>query len=547
MGKTDILRIVLPACLYTLMSISSSAQTADYMVIPKPESIEISGKGAFILTGSTKIVRGKSVSGKDADFLRQYIRQSTGIDCRIVQEGRRNAIFLEIEKAHSGHPDAYEISVDRSGIHITGQSADGLYHGIQTLRKSLPVGICDNVVMPYSVIHDSPRFSYRAMHLDVSRHFFNKDFVKKYIDLLALHNMNYFHWHLTDDQGWRVEIEKYPLLAEKSCRRDFTVIERDYGTSDGTPYGEGCFYTKDDIREIVQYALDRHIQIIPEIDMPGHMLAALASYPRFGCTGGPYKVWTRWGVSDQVLCAGKDETVQFAKDILSEIVEMFPCRYVHIGGDECPKTEWARCPDCQARIAKEGIVQGNAKSVEDALQGWFMQEMASFLAEKGKTVIGWDELLEGGAVHGNAVIMSWRGTQGGIAAARQKTEAIMVPHSYLYFDYYQTDRRSLEPFSIGGKVTVEKVYSYDPLDGVPEEFHGYILGVQANLWTEHVATGEHAEHMVIPRIDALSEVQWCKRDNMDYDDFLSRLQSQVRLYRHLGYNYAKYVFMEDTY
>ncbi len=517
---------------------------ADYQVIPKPGHVEVSGDGAFVLNSSTKIVRGKSVSEKDADFLRQYIRQNTGIDCEIVSKARRNAIYLTVSETEGESPESYRITVDKSGVHIAGQSSDGLFHGIQTIRKSLPRGVYDEVSMPYVSIADGPGFSYRAMHLDVSRHFFDKDFVMKYIDLLALHNMNYFHWHLTDDQGWRIEIERYPLLAEKSSRREFTVIRRDYDTSDGIPYGEGCYYTKEDIREIVSYALDRHIQIIPEIDMPGHMLAALASYPQFGCTGGPYKVWTRWGVSDQVLCAGKDGTIQFVKDILSEVVELFPCRYIHIGGDECPKTEWKKCPDCQARIEKEGIVQGNAKSVEDALQGWFMKEIASFLSDKGKTVIGWDELLESGAVHDNMVVMSWRGTEGGIAAAGQDTDVVMVPHSYLYFDYYQTDDRSQEPFAIGGRLPVDKVYGYDPLAGIPDECRKHILGVQANLWTEHVATGEHAEHMVIPRIDALSEVQWCDRENMDYDDFLQRLESMAGLYDFLGYNYAGYVFQK---
>lgn len=517
---------------------------ADYQVIPKPEHVEVSGDGAFVLNSSTKIVRGKSVSEKDADFLRQYIRHNTGIDCEIVSKARRNAIYLTVSETDGESPESYRITVDKSGVHIAGQSSDGLFHGIQTIRKSLPRGVYDEVSMPYVSIADGPGFSYRAMHLDVSRHFFDKDFVMKYIDLLALHNMNYFHWHLTDDQGWRIEIDGYPLLAEKSSRREFTVIRRDYDTSDGIPYGKGCYYTKEDIREIVSYALDRHIQIIPEIDMPGHMLAALASYPQFGCTGGPYKVWTRWGVSDQVLCAGKDGTVQFVKDILSEVVELFPCRYIHIGGDECPKTEWKRCPDCQARIEKEGIVQGDAKSVEDALQGWFMKEIASFLSDKGKTVMGWDELLESGAVHDNMVVMSWRGTEGGTAAAEQDTDVVMVPHSYLYFDYYQTDDRSQEPFAIGGRLPVDKVYGYDPLAGIPEECRKHILGVQANLWTEHVATGEHAEHMVIPRIDALSEVQWCDRENMDYDDFLQRLESMAGLYDLLGYNYAGYVFQK---
>lgn len=525
-----------------LCAVSVYSQEADYYVVPKPASVELSGGKDFLLKGNTKIVRGDSVSLKDAEFLRQFICQSTGIDCRIVGEAHANAVFLDIDPSISDCHDAYEIVVNKTEIHITGKSADGLFHGIQTIRKSLPTGDFNAVKMPCAVIKDRPRFEYRAMHLDVSRHFFDKKFVKKYIDLLALHNMNYFHWHLTDDQGWRVEIEKYPLLAEESSKREYTVIKRDYSTNDGIPYGEGCYYTKEDIREIVDYALDRHIQIIPEIDMPGHMLAALASYPQFGCSGGPYKVWTRWGVSDQVLCPGKDETVQFAKDVLEEIAAMFPCKYIHIGGDECPKTEWVKCPDCQARIINENITRGNAKSLEDALQGWFMNELATFLTSRGKTVIVWDELIESGTVDDNLVIMSWRGVEGGILAAKNNINAIMVPHTYLYFDYYQTDDRSQEPFSIGGRLPVEKVYSYDPLAGLPEECHRHILGVQANLWTEHVATEEHAEHMVIPRIDALSEVQWCFRENMDYDDFFRRLEASLDLYGLLGYNYAKYIF-----
>ena len=540
------MKYFLISMLMTFSSVLSSCDKihveADYNVIPLPRHIEVPGNDYFVLDGRTKIVRGEGVSEKDADFLSEYIRQSTGIECHVTGQARKNAIWLSVSASCGQNPDGYTVTVDKTGIHVSGNSSDGLFHGIQTIRKSLPVGEYDEVAFPYAEIMDEPRFRYRAMHLDVSRHFFDKDFVKKYIDLLALHNMNFFHWHLTDDQGWRIEIRKYPLLAEKSCRRDYTVIRRDYDRNDGTPYGEGCYFTQEDIREIVQYALDRHIRIIPEIDMPGHMLAALAAYPQFGCTGGPYKVWTRWGVSDQVLCAGKDETVQFAKDVLSEVADLFPCRYIHIGGDECPKTEWKECPDCQARIVSEGIQQGSAESVEDALQGWFMKEMTDFLKTKGKTVIGWDELLESGAAGDDMTVMSWRGTEGGIAAAEHRMDAIMVPHSYLYFDYYQTDDRSQEPFAAGGKVTVEKVFNYDPYDGIPEKDRKYIIGVQANLWTEFIAEPSHAEYMVIPRIDALSEVQWSPLESRQYADFLKRLRRQLNLYDMLGYNYARYVF-----
>lgn len=522
------------------------AETPD--IIPFPNSLEMHG-GTFNAAGTTFYCTGidDPLTLAAVEKFAGELSQACGMTSKVETGSAGKGINFSNDA--SMPEEAYRIDVKKNGVTVKASSLNGFIYALQTLRQMLPVEIYGHKTaadrdwsLPCLSINDAPRFAYRGMHLDVSRHFFDKDFVKKYIDLLALHNMNFFHWHLTDDQGWRIEIRKYPLLAEKSCRRDYTVIRRDYDRNDGTPYGEGCYFTQEDIREIVQYALDRHIRIIPEIDMPGHMLAALAAYPQFGCTGGPYKVWTRWGVSDQVLCAGKDETVQFAKDVLSEVADLFPCRYIHIGGDECPKTEWKECPDCQARIVSEGIQQGSAESVEDALQGWFMKEMTDFLKTKGKTVIGWDELLESGAAGDDMTVMSWRGTEGGIAAAEHRMDAIMVPHSYLYFDYYQTDDRSQEPFAAGGKVTVEKVFNYDPYDGIPEKDRKYIIGVQANLWTEFIAEPSHAEYMVIPRIDALSEVQWSPLESRQYADFLKRLRRQLNLYDMLGYNYARYVF-----
>jgi hexosaminidase len=358
--------------------------------------------------------------------------------------------------------------------------------------------------------------------------------------MLALHNINRMHWHLTDDQGWRIEIKKYPKLTEVGAYRPETVIGRNTGRYDGTPH-QG-FYTQNEVRNIIAYAAERHITIVPEIDLPGHMQAALAGYPEFGCTGGPYKVWQDWGVSDNVLCAGNDKTMQFVKDVLNEVVDLFPSEYIHVGGDECPKDQWKKCPKCQQRIRKEGLRADGKHSAEERLQSYVIRFAENVLAERGRKMIGWDEVLEGGLAP-NATVMSWRGEGGGIEAARMKHDVIMTPNTYCYFDYYQTANKNSVPLAIGGYLPIERVYSYEPMPKQLEpEYHAYITGVQANLWTEYIPTFSHAQYMELPRMAALCEVQWVKPEQKDFDAFVKRLPRLIDLYEKLGYNYAKHVF-----
>ena len=372
-----------------------TASVSNYDVIPQPQSVTLlEGKAPFLLEKGTQVLYAPNVDMRDVEFLVDYVAEETSIrlarpaTLESAKEG--GAITLAIDESLS-HSEGYTLSIDSLGVRIVGGSADGLFYGIQTLRKSLPVGDYASVELPAVEIVDYPRFGYRGMHLDIARHFQDVKFIKKYIDILALHNINTFHWHLVDDQGWRVEIKKYPLLTTVSTTRKETVIGRNSGVWDGKPYGKGMYYTQEELREVVEYARERHIDIIPEIDMPGHMVAALAAYPELGCTGGPYDVWTIWGVSEDLLCAGNDKTIEFCKDILDEIVAIFPYEYIHIGGDECPKVRWEECPKCQARIDAEGLHNTKAKSPEEALQGWFMRLMSDHLATYGKTVIGWDE------------------------------------------------------------------------------------------------------------------------------------------------------------
>ena len=551
MKQPNTLRALLVATAALLMvgcKPHQSASVSNYDVIPQPQEVVLLDTQApFVLDKSTQILYTSEVSPRDAEFLADYITEATKIRISSPEpystedEAHPSTILLSIVSDPLANPEGYTIGVDSCKVSIVGSSADGLFYGIQTLRKALPVGDYDSIELPAVEITDYPRFGYRGMHLDVARHFQSVAFVKKFIDLLALHNINKFHWHLVDDQGWRVEIKKYPLLTTISTTRKETVIGRNSGVWDGKPYGKGMYYTQKELREVVEYARERHIEIIPEIDMPGHMVAVLAAYPELGCTGGPYDVWTIWGISEDLLCAGNDKAVEFCKDVLDEIVEIFPCEYIHIGGDECPKVRWEACPKCQARIDEKHLRHTSAKSPEEALQGWFMRQMSDHLATYGKTVIGWDEILDGDNLGDNMVVMSWRGEAGGIKAAKRNVRSIMVPNNILYFDYYQTKEVDREPFAIGGYNPIENVYAYDPVANVPAENRSYILGVQANIWTEYIPTADHVEHMALPRMSALAEVQWSNPEQKDYERFLERLQPMLDRYRALDYNYAPYV------
>ena len=520
-------------------SVYADNAEADYHVVPLPENIKISGGKPFILNASSAIVyaHGDSLLKRNAIFLAEYVKKSVGLSLVVQSHSLKSDgnIFLRIDKKINGD-EAYKIEIDKHNIIVSGKTANGVFYGIQTLRKSLPIiQHAENVVMPSAMISDTPRFAYRGMMLDVARHFFPVDFVKEYIDLLALHNMNTFHWHLTDDQGWRIEIKKYPLLTKIGSIRKHTTLGRNSSLDDNTPYGG--FYTQQQARDIVEYAKERYITVIPEIDMPGHMLGALAAYPELGCTGGPYQVSGNWGVFDDILCAGNEKTYQFIQDVMDELMDIFPSKYIHLGGDEAPKTRWTTCEKCQGLIKSLGIKGDKECTAENRLQGYLVSRIEKYLNQKGRKIIGWDEILEGD-VQKSATIMSWRGVDGGIKASRLGHDAIMTPVSYCYFDYYQTDKTWNEPLLIGGNLNIEKTYSYQPVpDSLTAAEKKHIIGVQANLWTEYIVCPSLAEYQVLPRMAALSEVQWMQYDKKNYADFRKRLERLLQVYKLYGYKY----------
>ncbi|MCI5664602.1 MAG: beta-N-acetylhexosaminidase [Mediterranea sp.] len=516
---------------------------ACYEVVPQPQVITLTEAAPFKLNRRCVIAYQNDTAGlmsRNAEFLAEYINQSTGHTLTLKQlkgteQGGSHAITLTLD-ASMPNDEGYRLTTDAQGVRLCARTPRGIFYGIQTLRKSMPASAQGaTILLPSGQVEDQPRFAYRGMHLDVCRHFFPLSFVKKYIDLLALHNMNTLHWHLTDDQGWRLEIKKYPRLTEVGSQRSRTVIGRNSGEYDETPHGG--FYTQEEAREIVRYAQERHITVIPEVEMPGHALAALAAYPEFGCTGGPYEVCPLWGVFDDVFCIGNEQAMQFLEDVLAEVIDIFPSRYIHIGGDEAPRTRWQHCPQCQARIRAEKLKADAKHSAEDRLQSYCMTRIERFLNERGRQIIGWDEILEGD-VAPNATVMSWRGSAGGIQAAQMGHDVIMTPNDYCYFDYYQTKERENEPLAIGGYVPLEKVYSLEPTAQLTAEQARHIVGAQANLWTEYIATPEHVEYMVLPRMAALCEVQWSAPEKKSYDDFRNRLTRLVDIYQRDSLNYS---------
>lgn len=535
------LLIILSLLLLSCGDGGNGTAEADYRVVPLPDQIEMADGESFRLNGSTKILypEGNEKMERNASFLSDYLELSTGIRPKTttaVEE--QNAVILSIGLQHE-NPEAYRIQIDGETIRIEGASEAAVFYGIQTLRKSVPIGDYGNITFNPVTINDAPRYTHRGMMLDVSRHFQSVDFVKKYIDLLALHNINRFHWHLTEDQGWRIQIEAYPKLTEVGSMRSETVIGRNTGEYDGTPHGG--FYTKEELKEVVAYAADRYITIIPEVDLPGHMLAAMTAYPELGCTGGPYEVARDWGIFDDVLCPGKEETFTFLEAVLTEVIEIFPSEYIHIGGDEAPKTRWEECPDCQARITELGLTDRDGHLAEHFLQSYVTTRIEKFLNDHGRNIIGWDEILEG-ELAPNATVMSWRGMGGGIQAAQMGHDVIMSPTTHCYFDYYQTDQTDDEPFSIGGYIPLELVYSLEPTpEQLTEEQKKHILGVQANLWTEYIRVEDHVEYMTLPRLAAMSEVQWMNPAKKEYSDFLKRLPRLLSLYEKLDYNFATHV------
>ena len=515
-------------------SCQSAQQEANYQIIPMPQEIVTAQGNPFILKSGVKILypEGNEKMQRNAQFLADYLKTATGKDFAIEAgtEGK-NAIVLTLGTANE-NPESYQLKVAGDGITITGPTEAGVFYGIQSLRKSLPVAVGADISMPAVEINDAPRFGYRGAHFDTSRHFFTVDEVKTYIDMMALHNMNRFHWHITEDQGWRLEIKKYPKLTEIGSKRTETVIGRNSGEYDGKPYGG--FYTQEQAKEIVAYAAERYITVIPEIDLPGHMQAALAAYPELGCTGGPYEVWRQWGVSEDVLCAGNDQVLKFLEDVYSELIEIFPSEYIHVGGDECPKVRWEKCPKCQARIKALGLKSDDKHSKEERLQSFVINHIEKFLNDHGRQIIGWDEILEGGLAP-NATVMSWRGEAGGIAAANMDHDVIMTPGSGgMYLDQYQGDSK-IEPVTIGGYATIEKVYSYNPIPDtlVTTGKAQHVIGVQCNNWSEYMYNTDLMEYRMYPRMLALAEIGWSPLNRKDYKDFERRLDNAyVRLDAH---------------
>ena len=502
-------------------------------LIPQPKSIQKS-KGYFVLNKETVIQADNKMF--EAHYLQQAIKQQTGLDLKIVlvaESGNIIKLTVKIQETFTSQKEKYAISISKNQIAINSEENSGLFYGIQTLLQLIPSDTKNEVQIPCIQINDKPKYEWRGMHLDCARHFFPVSFVKKYIDYLAMYKFNTFHWHLTDDQGWRIEIKKYPKLTEVGAWRNGSMIGH-YSEQKFDDKRYGGYYTQEEIKEVVAYATQRHITIVPEIEMPGHAVAALAAYPEYSCTGGPFEVAKLWGVLDDVFCP-KEETFTFLEDILSEVIALFPSQYIHIGGDECPKTRWKNCPHCQALIKEKGLKD------EHELQSYFIQRIEKFVNSKGRKIIGWDEILEGGLAP-NAAVMSWRGTEGGIAAAKQKHFVVMTPGSHCYFDYYQGEPKN-EPLAIGGYIPVEKVYGFNP---TPKELNSedakYILGAQANVWSEYMEDGQKVEYMIFPRMLALSEVLWGTSNPANYSDFQNRMIQHFSVLDKKGINYSKAIF-----
>jgi hexosaminidase len=557
--KRDLVNLVLNIILMRKISVALflihlafSVFAQEINIIPQPVELK-NGNGFFTITNKTQIAFDTKTE-KAARFLRSYLERYFAISCPFIPATKaNNAILLVTEKVEKA--GGYNLKVDKNAVSITGDET-GVFNGIQTLIQLLPTSKdksqpLNKLTIAQLTINDYPRFAYRGMHLDCSRHFWSVDFIKTYIDYLVLHKFNTFHWHLTDDQGWRIEIKKYPKLTSVAAWRNGTIIGRYPGTgNDGIKYGG--FYTQEQIKEIVKYATDRYITVVPEIEMPGHASAAIAAYPELSCfaneptikyfpkqckwngdsTG--KQVQQTWGVFDDVFCAGQENTFTFLQNVIDEVLALFPSKYIHVGGDECPKENWKRCPNCQKKIKDNNLKD------EHELQSYFIQRMEKYLNNKGRTLIGWDEILEGGLAP-NAVVMSWRGVQGGIDAAKQNHDVIMTPGNPVYFDHTQSDNE--DSVTIGGYNPIEKVYDYEP---IPKELNieqaKHVLGAQANMWTEYMKNTNKVEYMLFPRISALSEVLWSQNEKKNWNDFQRRLITQFKRYDLWNTNYSKAYF-----
>ena len=483
-----------------IASISLHATDANYQVVPLPQSITAEKGAAFVLDANTiiNVASNDEAMRRNGEFLKQYIQEKTGIVLNGMNK-KGNTITLKLN-AKVENEEGYVITVKGKNITVEGKTPRGVFYGIQTLRKSLPLEKVENVTFPATRIADYPRFAYRGTMLDCARHYFKMSFIKEFIDMLALHNINTFHWHLTEDQGWRAQIDRYPKLTEVGSKRAQTVIGRMTGLFDETPYGG--YYTKDEMREVVKYAADRYITVIPEIDMPGHMLGALAAYPELGCTGGPYKVAETWGVFPDILCAGNPKTYEFVNNVLDEIIDIFPSKYIHLGGDEAPRARWKTCPRCQAEIKRLGLKGSNGFPAEAQLQAHFMNQ-----------------------------------------AAKRGLDAIMTPTTYYYLDFYQRpDNRMI---LIGNMLPVETTYGYNPVpDDAAPELKKHVKGVQANLWTEYIIGRDLAFFQLLPRVAAMAETGWTENDKKDFASFKERETRLNELYKHFGWKTCQDLYKE---
>ena len=517
-------------------------------VVPYPDDVVISD-GTFNAAGAGfRYDAGFDKLAKDAvlNFAAQLSAVS-GKQSNVRKGNSDKGFVFVLDKELPA--EAYRLIVDADKALVEASSLNGVIYAIQTIKQLLPVQIYGKELaaeqdwtIPCVEINDAPRFGYRGMMLDVARHFFTVDQVKKCLDLMEIHKLNTFHWHLTDDQGWRIEIKKYPRLTQIGSVRKETLIGhyRDNKGYDGTPYGEGMWYTQDQIREVVAYAASKGITVIPEIDLPGHMVGALSAYPELGCTGGPYEVRTKWGIADEALCAGKETTYEFLENVLSEVCDLFPGEYVHIGGDECRKGCWEKCPHCQAKIRELGYKDDDRHTAEQYLQSYVTRRMENFLNSKGKRLIGWEEILEGNLTP-SATVMSWRGKKAEIEAVRKGHDVIMAPKTHCYLDYYQTKDKDNEPLAIGGYLPVEVSYALEPTAGLDEQQAAHILGVQANLWTEYIGDEDYLFYMLLPRLTALTEVQWCRKENKDWNRFVLSIEHIFEIYDILDYDYGKHI------
>ena len=541
--------------LASVVGSTAVAQRANYDVIPLPKEVKMDSVNVFTLRQGMGIAYDATNEEvfRNVQFLRQWVEEMTGIKLELTPNDKKAAIRLALGiPAKKGEvqgeltaqqKEAYVMTVDKKGISIQAHEPVGLFRAAQTLRKSLPVvKNAESVELPLVVINDEPRFEYRGVLLDCGRHFFTVDVIKQFLDVMALHGSNQFHWHLTEDQGWRFEVKAYPSLAPLGSVREETQVGTvNVGIFDGIPYGG--YYTQEQCRDVVRYAAERYINVVPEIDLPGHTQSVLHVFPQLGCTGKQMPVRTYWGVSREILCGGNPESLEFLKTVLGELCEVFPSKYIHIGGDEVPKDRWAKCEKCQAKIKELGI-KGDPKHkfhAEHQLQSYINKEVEAFLAERDRSIIGWDEILEGG-LSGNSIVMSWRGVKGGIAAAREGHRVIMSPNVFAYLDHPQLKDYGKQPRTTDSYlVSASKVYSFEPLipDSLTAEQQRLILGPQVNLWTEHVKYPQHAFYQLLPRLGASSEVQWCLPEQKNFDDFKSRLPRLQKIYDIMGVNYCR--------